>query len=317
MSIPNDFEPNIQTENDNTQPVTVKYTYQDIIDSINQNLSDASEEIKQVTLGEQNWYKHASRVANHLQTVHGIGFGEYVDFIIQHNIDMLMPEDKLTLTSHFYSKIRDDSNLSETEQTMKHYLDSKMVSHRNKTLFLLADKNTWKLYKQSDEDGNQWIDAEPEDVRIFEEAGILSQQFQINSSNYAKNVGFIDMFRTGKEMVFRIKDITRMQNSTGTRLAGHTPIKGDIIKHLNGILGNVYYSTENTKIRDIKKEKKKKQEEQIIDGIMDENGIMQIGLCVSVEMILRHRTLSKMDDKTWFFNPEEAEYNKIAKYRRI
>jgi len=34
-------------------------------------------------------------------------------------------------------------------------------------------------------------------------------------------------------------------------------------------------------------------------------------------MILRYRTLSKMDDKTWFFNPEEAEYNKIAKYRRM
>ena len=122
--------------------------------------------------------------------MHEIGFGEYVDFIIQHNIDMLMPEDKLTLISHFYSKIREDSNLSETEQTIKRYLNSKMVSHRNKTLFLLADKTTWKLYKQSDEDGNQWIDAEPEDVRIFEEAGILSQQFQINPSNLFQEYWF-------------------------------------------------------------------------------------------------------------------------------
>jgi hypothetical protein len=50
---------------------------------------------------------------------------------------------------------------------------------------------------------------------------------------------------------------------------------------------------------------------------MDENGIMQIGLCVIIEMILRDRTMSKMNNKTWFFNPEEAEYNKIAKYRRM
>ena len=292
MSIPNEFEPSNASVIENTQDVTgVKSTSQDIIDTIVRNVSDASKLVK-ITQGEQNWYKHASRVVNHLQTLHNIGFGEYVDFIIQHNIDMLMPEDKLTLISHFYSKIRIDSELSETEQAIKRYLDSKMVSHRNKTLFLLADKTTWNLYKQSDEDRNQWIDAEPEDVRIFKEAGVLSQQFQINSSEYSKNVGFIDMFRNGKEMVFRIKDITRMQNSTGTRLAAHTPTKGDIVKHLNGIVGNSMYNSSNTK------------------------EIMQLGLCVIVEMILRHRTLTKMGEQTWFFNPEEAEYNNIAKFRK-
>ena len=293
LSIPNEFEPSNTSVIENTRDVTgVKSTSEDIIETIVRNVSDASKVVN-ITQGEQNWYKHASRVVNHLQTLHNIGFGEYVDFIIQHNIDMLMPEDKLTLISHFYSKIRIDSELSETEQAIKRYLDSKMVSHRNKTLFLLADKTTWKLYKQSDEDKNQWIDAEPEDVRIFKEAGVLSQQFQINSSEYSKNVGFIDMFRNGKEMVFRIKDITRMQNSTGTRLAGHTPTKGDIIKHLNGIIGNSMYNSSNTK------------------------EIMQLGLCVIVEMILRNRTLSKVDGKTWFFNPEEAEYNNIAKFRKM
>ena len=293
LSIPTEFEPNNTSVIENTPAVTgVKSTSRDIIDTIVRNVSDASKVVK-ITQGEQNWYKHASRVVNHLQTLHNIGFGEYIDFIIQHNIDMLMPEDKLTLISHFYSKIRNDSELSETEQAIKRYLDSKMVSHRNKTLFLLADKTTWNLYKQSDEDKNQWIDAEPEDVRIFKEAGVLSQQFQINSSEYSKNVGFIDMFRNGKEMVFRIKDITRMQNSTGTRLAAHTPTKGDIVKHLNGIVGNSMYNSSNTK------------------------EIMQLGLCVIVEMILRHRTLTKMEGKTWFFNPEEAEYNNVAKFRKI
>ena len=125
------------------------------------------------------------------------------------------------------------------------------------------------------------------------------------------------MFRSGKEMVFRFKDITRMQNSTGTRLTAHTPTKGDLIKYLNGILGQSMYTTGNTKMREIEKEKKKQKNKQLEDGIMNDNGIMQLGLCVIVEMILRHRTLSKMDNKTWFFNPEEAEYNNIAQYRKM
>ena len=45
---------------------------------------------------------------------------------------------------------------------------------------------------------------------------------KIDSSQYSKIIGFIDMFRNGKEMVFRIKDTTQMQNNTGTKLDGRT-----------------------------------------------------------------------------------------------
>jgi hypothetical protein len=44
---------------------------------------------------------------------------------------------------------------------------------------------------------------------------------------------------------------------------------------------------------------------------------MQLGLCVIVEIILRHRTTENAGGKIWFLNPEEAEYNKISKYRKI
>jgi len=121
----------------------------------------------------------------------------------------------------------------------------------------------------------------------------MTQNFEKNSMNYSKIIGFIDMFKNGKEMVFRIKDVSQMQNNTGTRLSGQTPGKGDVIKRLNDILNEPMYSLVNTK------------------------DIMQLGLSVIIEIILRNRTEEGMNGKTWFLNPEEAEYNKIAKYRKI
>ena len=59
---------------------------------------------------------------------------------------------------------------------------------------------------------------------------------KVDSADYSKIIGFIDMFRNGKEMVFRIKDTTQMQNNTGTRINSQTPGKGDIIKRLNQIV---------------------------------------------------------------------------------
>jgi hypothetical protein len=105
------------------------------------------------------------------------------------------------------------------------------------------------------------------------------------------------MFRNNKEMVFRIKDLSQMQNNTGTRINGQTPGKGDIIKRLNSI---VY----NGEIMD-----------DPIYSLQKSKSIMQQGLCVIVELLLRHRTLAKYKNKIWYLNPGEAMYNKIAKFR--
>ena len=291
MEIPKEFPENVQEEYMESSNIS---TYESIMKDMEENINAAS--TKQIiTQGEQDWYKHASLVVNHLQTVHQIGFDRIIDHIIRHNVDMLMPDDKLTLISHFYSKIRDMSKMSEIELVVKKYLDMKMITLRNKTLFLIYGKNNWNLYKQSDDDPSIWIIAEPEDVRLFEESGLMTQNFEKNSMKYSKIIGFIDMFKNGKEMVFRIKDVSQMQNNTGTRLSGQTPGKGDVIKRLNDILNlnEPMYSLVNTK------------------------DIMQLGLSVIIEIILRNRTEEGMNGKTWFLNPEEAEYNKIAKYRKI
>jgi len=44
---------------------------------------------------------------------------------------------------------------------------------------------------------------------------------------------------------------------------------------------------------------------------------MQQGLCVVIEILLRHKTISSFQKNIGFLNTEEAAYNKIAKFRKI
>ena len=121
---------------------------------------------------------------------------------------------------------------------------------------------------------------------------------KIESSQYSKIIGFIDMFRNGKEMVFRIKDTTQMQNNTGTRINAQTPGKGDIIKRLNEIVYNGESVTEP------------------MYSLTKSKEIMQQGLCVIIELLLRDKTIKQSDDKVWYLKPGQAMYNNIAKFRK-
>jgi hypothetical protein len=106
------------------------------------------------------------------------------------------------------------------------------------------------------------------------------------------------MFRNNKEMAFKIKDISQMQNNTGTRINGQTPGKGDVIKRLNMII-------EDDTINDTPMYSLTKSKE-----------IMQQGLCIIFELLLRHYTYTNYKNKIWYLNPGEAMYNKIAKFRQ-
>lgn len=290
MEIPKEF-----SQQDEVQEEEIDY--ETILRKIRKNVETASTE-HQITQGDQNWYKHASLVSNHLQLIHGISFEKYIDYIIYHNVDMLMPNEKLKLISYMYSQIRDEDNISEIEKAIKRYLDNEIVTYRNKSGILLVNQKNWELYIQSKDDPSKWELAQPEDVRNFEVSNTLSEQFRKDVSSYSDIIGFIDMFRNNKEMVFRIKDLSQMQNNTGTRINGQTPGKGDIIKRLNSIV----YDGETM--------------EDPMYSLQKSKEIMQQGLCVIVELLLRYRTESKYKNKTWYLSPNEAMYNKIAKFRR-
>jgi hypothetical protein len=291
MEISKDF---INTEESIIQDTN---TYDTIIRMIELNVKYAKSE-QSVTRGDQNWYKHASKVLNHLQLIHEITYNEYVEFIIQHNIDMLMPEEKLIIISHMYSHIRRDGDLSETEQIIKTYIDKQLLTYNKKSGFIIQTISGWELYIQSQDDPSKWELAQPEDRRNFEVSNSISQTMSKDSSTFSDIVGFIDMFRNEKEMVFRIKDLSLMQNNTGTRISGQTPGKGDVIKRLNFI---VYDGAIPDKP---------------MYSVVKSKEIMQLGLCVILELLIRYRTSKKYKNKIWYLNPSESMYNKIAKFRR-
>ena len=246
-----------------------------------------------VNQGDRNWYKHFSLIVNHLQIVRELTFEDITDHLIRHMVDVLLPADKLVLITHFYSKIRDEGAMDEIEMVVKKYLDTKMVSVGNNTGFFLAENTNWKIYVPRPDpamaDKIKWIEAEPEDVREFERAGELNK-FRVDPSLFSHIIGFINMFKTGKEMVFRIKDITQKQNNTGTRMDAQ--IKADVIKRLNSVLGENTYTVEKSK------------------------EILQLGMCAILEMVLRQRTQEQFEDKVWYLTPEQAMYSGITKYQR-
>jgi hypothetical protein len=250
--------------------------------------------VKDLKPGDKDWYKHAGKIMNHIQVVHHIGFGEMVDHVIRHMVDMLLPRDKLILVAHFYSVVRDEAALDEMEKVIKEYLDTKIVSIPRQIGIFLADNNKWTIYVK-DEDPESpsystWIEAEPEDVRSFEQAREL-EKFRVHPRKFSETVGFINMFKTGKEMVFRLKDVQQKQNNTGTRL--DSLIKGDIMRRFNKILGQSLYTD--------------------TDPIA--KSIFQPGFCVMVEIVLRQWSAEEKDGHIWFLNPEEAMYTGITKYQ--
>ena len=239
---------------------------------------------------DQDWFKEASLVVDHLQTVHHIGFNELKRHFLRHAVDMLMSADKFILIKKLYSKIHDIKDPNSTEQKIKNYLDEKMVNVGQRVGFLISDKNKWKIYLlETDKDTNdvKWKEADSEDVRQFEMSGALDN-FRVDPKTFASMIGFINLFKSGKEMVFKTKEIGQMQNNTGTRI--DSQIKANVVKRLNTIVDK-QYSTEEAR------------------------PISSKGFCIILEVLMRQMSDDKKGGKVWYMDPETAALNGIEKYR--
>lgn len=239
---------------------------------------------------DQDWFKEASLVVDHLQTVHHIGFNELKHHFLKHAVDILMPADKFILIKKLYSKIHDIKDTNSTEQKIKNYLDEKMVNVGTRAGFLISDKNKWKIYLvETDTDANEvkWKEADSEDVRQFELSGALDK-FRVDPKTFASMIGFINLFKSEKEMVFKTKEIGQMQNNTGTRI--DSQIKANVVKRVNMISGK-QYSTEEAR------------------------PISSKGFCIILENLMRQMSNDKNGGKVWYMDPETASYNGIEKYR--
>jgi superfamily II DNA or RNA helicase len=251
--------------------------------------------IGKIDSGEKNWYKHANLVISHLKDVYDISVDELEKYIIQHNLDMLLWKEKLTLVQYIYS----DAFLEGGEQNkiykiMKQYFDQRILEQSGRTAILLNKEDGWKIYLKPDvgkESPNSegWEEGEPEDYKFFDQQ---IDRFILEDDRINNIVGFINMFKK-RNMVFKIKDLSQTRNNIGAR-CGDSTTKLDVIKLLNHFL-----------------------EKNVYDNHSD---ILHFGFCVIIETLMRHYTANKKKSKkgyeVYFLTPEETAINDIVKFSR-
>ena len=272
-------------------------TYSDVLKHINDNIKNTKEMVALET-GDVDWYKHLGNVYNKLQLFHKLTLTEIYTYAIHHSIDILPLSDKLILLAYLYNETT--TQYLEVEHAMKSYFDTKIMQSsgsRNGILLLFEDNEntTFKIFVQDNEIWNE--------LHATEYA-----QFKPSISHYISNVtsfndivGFMSIFKNN-ELVFKTKNLKDKRNNTGAYCENAG--KRDIITRLNTICGtNIYSEVEINK-------------NIIINGVNKPNIIFKNGLCVMMEILMRHYDKTKHLEKRWFFNPEEALLNRIIEIKK-
>ena len=234
-----------------------------------------------ISRGETDWYKFCGHVINQLES-EGISKDILIDFLIAHQVDTLMYNDKLALLNYLYF----NEDLNEYEELIKKYIDKRILKKKLLIGIFLQKQGKHKLMIKKE---SSWVEAEDSDkVDLAEE---ISKLIDGLIPNLNQVFGFINNFKGG-ELVFKTKDLS-IKRSKGARCdqAGKKGNNG-VIKTLNKIMGEEKFTDKNTK------------------------GIYALQLCVQEEFMLRLRNKVKHKNKIWFLGPEQSSLLNIESYQR-
>ena len=234
-----------------------------------------------ISRGETDWYKFCGHVIEELET-EGVDKDILIDFLISHQVDTLMYDDKLSLLNYLYYT----SELNKYEQLIKKYIDSRVIKNKNLIGIFLQKKGKQKLLIKQE---SSWVQAQESDYSDLAEQ--IKKLIDGIKPNLNEVFGFINNFKGG-ELVFKTKDLS-IKRSKGARCdqAGKKGNNG-VIKTLNKIIGEEKYTDKNTK------------------------GIYALQLCVKEEFMLRLFNKVKHKNKIWFLGPEQASLLNIESYQR-
>jgi hypothetical protein len=266
--------------------IVVANDTQPVLDKVREQLAIMATEKQRAkdkvpfTGGEIDWFKHAGRVHSLLTEIHEIPEDTIYKYSVYHSLDGLPLPDRLMLLSGLSNE-----NPDPLELEIRGYFDGKRVKSISKSGIILADKNKATLYIERT--GGQWTPAEPLENREFQES--VQKKFTVDKTKINQYVGFMNLFKDD-EMVFKTKDILEARNNKGAKCSSAG--KKDIMKRLNKILeanpGEEPYA------------------------YTDENAdsILKPGLCVILEMVVRH--FNETTDRIWFFDVEMALANRLT-----
>lgn len=266
-----------------------------ILDDIQSNFDLALEFTKpksKVPRADDNWFKHCGIVMKKLSKEYPDIKNYLLGFIIDHQIDLLLFEEKVLLIDYIYSlkNIKSGS----VESLVKEYFERKIIPTRNFKAIIFYNLNKIKIMMLNEND--VWVLMGPEDQK--ELAREAKDILEFRREDYNKIVGFMGYEKNNRYFIFKTKDMDSSRD-TGARCdeAG----KEKTITILNKIIGSERYNKENTKlIKDA-------------DGNIIQEVMSHTELCVLQELLLRYFDIIKRDDLKWFLTPEMAIYHKLYK----
>jgi len=227
-----------------------------------------------VERGEDDWYKFIGVTIQSLMNQYSIDIYVLMEILVEHIIDVeLNYKEKVELFKYLYiNNVLEENSF---EWYAKSYFFTKII--RGKRLNAIVFFNKEKRHILINRGGNQWTDAEPEDIHDI--TPFIREKFSIKESDYNELVGFISFEAKQSHYVFKVKNVKAKRN-TGARCDEKTKAKN--ISVINEILKTEQYTKENTK------------------------GIVNQELCTLQEFTLRYFNKIRKNGKIWFLDTETA-----------
>jgi len=160
--------------------------------------------------GDNDWYKHASKVIRLMNINHNINEDKCIEYTLFHYLDTLLIREQLLLVNEIYSGKFDVT--IPIHNIMKKYFDDKLIEVGGTKAIILAYKDKTKMYIQSNELLTLWNESEKQsDKEKFQQAKI--NKFLISGNTVNTYIGFMQLFRDTDEITFKIKDMTQKRNN--------------------------------------------------------------------------------------------------------
>jgi len=249
-----------------------------IVRNIIANYNNATnKEVVDIKRGEDNWYLYAAYLKNkhYFKDNFNVNDDDYVNFIIDHNLESLLFRETKDLLNYIYNK----DEMSEIEKLVKNYYDNRILKSKGVIGILLVKDNKPSLLIY---ENNEWKNALSED---YTDLATELKKMVIDINNMNTYVGFIGDFKN-EYNIFKVKNM-KDKRSKGARCDQSG--KSDTIKLLNSILDETRYTNENTKGRN------------------------KTEFCIIQEMVLRDFDKKKKNGKRWFLKTDESIINNIEK----
>jgi hypothetical protein len=273
-------------------PKSEDITYDILMNKFKENYDFAFSTVKKnIGSGEKNRYKHANHVIDHIEFTYDISRENIERYMVDHMLDMLMLPEKMVIINEIYLNssrtVQTDPTKQLIEKITEEYFNSRLLKTDERIAIILNKGNSWKIFIKPEPDEELldgiWKEGEPEDYRFFDKE---LDKFTIDDDKINIIVGFVNMFKD-REMFFKIKDVRQARNNTGAR-CGDSTGKSDVVKLINILLDKQMYENSTE--------------------------FLHFGLCIILEVLMRHFNEIKLNGKVYFLSPEETAVNDIVHF---